>query len=115
MAVVSSQAEHEQDGMGGTHNILDMYNNQYEHIRPHDVILPIPPLTSAELCTHEQRELNTALALSPQPRPNQPFVFPNSYVSGSGSASSSITSGLGSSLANISTLASSLASTSRLV
>jgi hypothetical protein len=113
MAVVGGRAECERDGMGGTHDMLDMYNNQYEHIRPHDVILPMPPPTSAELHTHEQRELDTAMALSLPPCPNQPFVFPNSYVSGSGSASSSITSGLGSLLANISTPASSLASTSR--
>jgi hypothetical protein len=111
MAVAGGRAERERDGMGGMHNILDMYNNQYEHVRPQDVILPMPPLTSAELHAHEQRELNTALALSLQPCPNQPFVFPN--VSGSGSASSSIMSGSGSSLSNISTLASSLASTSR--
>jgi len=99
--------------MQGTCNILDMYNNQYEHVRPQDVILPMPPLTSAELHTREQRELDTALALSLQPCPNQPFVFPNSYVSGLGSASSSIMSGSGSLLSNISTLAPSLASTSR--
>lgn len=94
--------------MGG----IFMHNNQYEHLIPQDVILPMPLPTRKELHVREQRALNNALALSLQPHPNQHFEFPNSYQSSSGSASSNIASGSGLSSTNMSMPPSSLTSTS---
>jgi hypothetical protein len=117
MSVVGGQAEHEcandDRGMGGTYDVLNMYNEQYEHLMLQDVIFLMPPPISAELHTHEQRELNTTLTLFLQPCPNESFIFPNSYVFDSGSTSSNMTSSSESLLTNVSTPPSSLVSTSR--
>jgi hypothetical protein len=73
--------------------------HSFEGDSPNNVTLPMPPRTSEQIAAQEQRELDSALALSLEPMSSASYQYPSSsYNSGSGFIHSSTPSGSSTSL-----------------